>query len=188
MKRMLCRVTALLLAAAIPLGLAGCGQKPEEVTPAPLSFQPAAFYKTEDVPLNKDGGLWCACVSGGAFYYLLESEDQEVSLYRAAPEDTAARRLEDYAITAPSEDVRVFPMGLKSDGQGRVFLAAEDGVTVLDKKGQELAVLEAQIEPSYSGGDSLVLLSDGSAAALLSAPLPPPPPGSGTGPSIPWTA
>ncbi len=242
MKRMLCRVTALLLAAAIPLGLAGCGQKPEEVTPAPLSFQPAAFYKMEDVPLNKDGGLWCACVSGGAFYYLLESEDQEVSLYRAAPEDTAARRLEDYAITAPSENVRVFPMGLKSDGQGglwaletwqiftydlpedfdpetdekykyiadreyhgvlrrldpdtgaaaeerdlsealapiftelldwavdgqgRVFLAVEDGVTVLDKKGQELAVLEAQIEPSYSGGDSLVLLSDGSAAALV---------------------
>ena len=40
------------------------------------------------------------------------------------------------------------------DGEGRVYLATEAGLTVLDASGQELAVLEGAVQRSYSNGGS----------------------------------
>lgn len=128
------RVLALVLTAALLLGLAGCGgsgnvgsgQEPEAELPAPISFHPASFYKTEDLPLTEDrGDMWHSCTDGETFFYLLESQEndtRETVLCRAGLTEGSARRLADYAPVQAETDGRVFPLGMKMDGQGNLWV------------------------------------------------------------------
>ena len=60
------RIAALLLALALLLSLAACGEGSDAAREAELSFAASAFYRAEDVPLPVAEGTLLGCWPCGA--------------------------------------------------------------------------------------------------------------------------
>lgn len=90
------RFLAALLAAALLLGLAACGEKEE--TARKLDWQAAPAYLSEAVELPvKTGSLAGCCTDGESLYILAEEQEKpEATLCRVSMADGTAAVLEDY--------------------------------------------------------------------------------------------
>ena len=97
------RLTAVLLAASLALGLAGCGKDDRKKT-ADLVFQTAPYYAQEDMPTAAPAGMLLGCCTDGeSIWYLSEpGEDAAPVLCRVPLDGSASEILPDYQ--APEKD------------------------------------------------------------------------------------
>ena len=131
------RLLSLILAAALVLSLAACGETQthggEAALPEGIGFQRAPFYQAEEILLPESAGYVAgSCGDGEKLYYLLEDEDRAMTLYRADLAADTVEELPDFASAPADSEPRPFPRGLTPDGAGGLWLLETQTVFTYD--------------------------------------------------------
>ena len=135
--RIIKRLLSLILAAALVLSLAACGETQthggEAALPEGIGFQRAPFYQAEEILLPESAGYVAgSCGDGEKLYYLLEDEDRAMTLYRADLAADTVEELPDFASAPADSEPRPFPRGLTPDGAGGLWLLETQTVFTYD--------------------------------------------------------